>query len=554
MRWNALTLSLALATAPSAYAQQPPPADARVARDRAFVVRVDRELLFLDRGGEGLARGQRVSVYRAIEVRHPITHAALRDRYLIGTVTLHSVGERLSVARVAEPLVRPAQAGDEVEFLDAPPRPAPVRPVAPPVAPTSMAPPVATAASDQAASVTCPPTASCLDADDRAVLDVWRETLGLIPSQRVARWMAYLNAHPRSRHAAAARAAIAQLTSEGAGQTPTADSGAPVGVVALSLGIPALSPGDPAVIALQVVNDRVRPSGRLFVRRPGAETYETVTLREDGDRFLRGEVPRRFVTLEGFEYFVELDGTNGRAITTFGSDTEPVRVAVTPRAEDPPQVAGRTRVDLRAEYADVGSRTVQTSNGPLFRQQRFYLVEGDFFQRLGAGALYGYRVGFGVYSGEGVALSAVNSPVASELSTVIYGYHELEFRVASIFHVIARGALGVHGTGIVGGAQVRLRIGDERRTNLVLGGDLFNKVGQRAFFALNLYVHPRWPLMAQGEVFNQSFSGGDPMFRFIAQAGYRITPWFTLSARGSYQLRNIENGGFGGGLATTFEW
>ncbi|MFO0652297.1 MAG: hypothetical protein U0326_39120 [Polyangiales bacterium] len=61
-------------------------------------------------------------------------------------------------------------------------------------------------------------------------------------------------------------------------------------------------------------------------------------------------------------------------------------------------------------------------------------------------------------------------------------------------------------------------------------------------------------MMAQGEVFNQSVAAGDPMFRFIAQVGWRIARWVTVSARGSYQLRNIENGGFGGGLSTTFDW
>ena len=86
-----------------------------------------------------------------------------------------------------------------------------------------------------------------------------------------------------------------------------------------------------------------------------------------------------------------------------------------------------------------------------------------------------------MYEGEGVSLAAVDTDVASSRSTVIYGYHELEFEIVRALHVMVRGALGVHGDGIVGGAQLRLRIGEERRTNLVLGGDLFNQIGQRAF-------------------------------------------------------------------------
>jgi hypothetical protein len=251
---------------------------------------------------------------------------------------------------------------------------------------------------------------------------------------------------------------------------------------------------------------------------------------------------------------VGLEADGGAEVTAMGSAGSPRRVSVTRRDDDLPARGDRTRIDLRGEYADVGSRTVTTAAGSRFRAQRFYLVEGDFFQRLEVSFLYGYRVGFGVYEGEGVSLALVDTDVASARSTVIYGYHELEFEIVRALHVMVRGALGVHGEGIVGGAQLRLRIGEERRTNLVLGGDLFNQIGQRAFFALNVNAHPRVPLLAQAEVFNQSFSGGDPMFRFIAQVGVRATSWLTIAARGSYQLRNIQNGGFGGGLSTTFHW
>jgi hypothetical protein len=116
---------------------------------------------------------------------------------------------------------------------------------------------------------------------------------------------------------------------------------------------------------------------------------------------------------------------------------------------------------------------------------QFALVEGDFLQRLGAGVLYGYRVGFGVYSGEGTALSEVDTTAAARVATVIYGYHELEFAFSDFVHGMSRVQVGVYGGGLVLGAQLRLRVGDERRTNAVVGGDLLSEVGQRAFFTLN---------------------------------------------------------------------
>ena len=307
--------------------------------------------------------------------------------------------------------------------------------------------------------------------------------------------------------------------------------------------------GDPALVAMQLTGAPVR-GGRIGARRPGAESYVMVTLTREGDGFVRGEVPRALVTLEGFEYFVELDVEGGAAVPVVGTAASPLTVAVEAGPGDAPDPRGRTRIDLRADFADVGSRTI----GTRYVAQRFVLVEGDFLQRVDTRALYGYRVGFGVYRGEGLPLASLLGDGVSEPSTVVYGYHELEFALSDFVHLIARAQVGVHRGGLVGGAQTRLRIGYEQRTNLVVGGDVLTEVGQKAFFALNFHPHPAVPMLAQGEVFNQSVASGDPMFRVVGQVGWRATRWLTLAARGSYQLRNIQNGGFGAGLSTTFDW
>lgn len=531
------------------------------------VLRVEDDLVVLDLTSQQITPGQRVRLMRPIEVRHPITRAVLRDRYALGAVTMHSVGAQLSVARLSEALLRAPEVGDEVEAIDGAPRPPlraqPVLPPPPPQAPSrpqapslpSTTPPVARPQPPpQASAPELPPPPPRVDLEDAAVLAAWHDTLRAVPSVRVARWERFLREHSSSRYVLSAQAALTQLRGDHASAESAPSRTASTGPLGLTSGIPDLMLGDPARFAMQVNTERVRARGTLYVRRPGAVPYVSVPLVAQGDRFVIGVVPERFVTLEGFEYFVGLVGVDHEEVSVMGTAQRPRRVTVSRRAEDEPARTGRTRIDLRGEYADVGSRTVNAPSGPRFRAQRFYLVEGDFFQRLELPALYGYRVGFGVYEGEGVALSAVDSDAASTSSTVIYGYHELEFGISRMVHLIARGAIGVHGDGIVGGAQLRLRIGEELKTNLILGGDIFNQIGQRAFFALNLDVHRRVPLLVQGEVFNQSFSGGDPMFRFIAQAGVRVTRWFTVAARGSYQLRNIQNGGFGGGLSTTFDW
>lgn len=556
-RWERHLAAAMVAAGGSAWAQPAPEAEHR----EGTVVRVDGDLLVVDLGrGAGLTEGQRVPVLRPITVRHPITGQSLRDRFPLGTLQVYSVGDALSVLRLTDPLLRPPAVGDRVVSPNAPEP----RDIAQSTTAVAMATPAATArparpaarsaAPSVASTWETPPSAADpsaaapgVGAEERAVLTVFLSTLGQRPADRVARWSAYLREHRESPWADRVRAEVAALLTAAA--APPTRPAAPQGPTVRGAPAESLRLGDPALVALQVAGAPVL-GGRLSARRPGAERYVTVALTRDGDGYVRGEVPRALVTLEGFEYFVELDVEGGAAVPVVGTAASPLTVAVEAGPGDAPDPRGRTRIDLRADFADVGSRTI----GARYVAQRFVLVEGDFLQRLDSRVLYGYRVGFGVYTGEGLPLALLPGELAAQPSTVVYGYHELEFAPSDFVHVITRAQVGVHRGGLVGGAQVRLRIGQEQRTNLVLGGDVLTEVGQKAFFALNFHPHARVPMLAQGEVFNQSIASGDPMFRVVAQVGWRATRWLTLAARGSYQLRNIQNGGFGAGLSTTFDW
>jgi len=559
-RWG-LHLAVAMVAAGRTVSAQPAPEEAR---REGTVVRVDNDLLVVDLGRDsGLVEGERVPVLRPITVRHPITGQSLRDRFPLGTLQVYSVGGALSVLRRTEALLRPPAVGDRVVSPNAPELREPARPTSAvamatpgatprPARPTpqpTTTPPIAAAWEESRPQTTMPAAAVApgVDADERAVLTVFLSTLGQRPADRVARWTAYLREHRESPWAERVRAEIGSLLQ--AATEPPPRPAPPPGPSARGALASSLRLGDPARVALQVAGAPVL-GGRISARRPGAERYVTVTLSRDGDGYVRGEVPQSLVTLEGFEYFVELDTEGGTAVSVVGTAEAPRAVVVEPRPGDSPDPRGRTRIDLRADFADVGSRTI----GSRYVAQRFVLVEGDFLQRLDSRVLYGYRVGFGVYDGEGLPLSQLAGDLAAQPSTVVYGYHELEFSPSGFVHVIARLQVGVHRGGLVGGAQARLRIGEERRTNLVLGGDVLTEVGQKAFFALNFQPHPAVPMLAQGEVFNQSIASGDPMFRVVGQVGWRATRWLTLAARGSYQLRNIQNGGFGAGLSTTFDW
>jgi hypothetical protein len=533
----------------------------RAARDEGTIVRIDGDNLVVD--VTDAMPGSVYRVFRPITVRHPVTQRVLRDRFPIGAVTLTHVGEALSTARAPEALERAPQVGDILVPVDAAPRS--VRLVTTPVAPVAAAPTAPMAAP----RVTPPPRevppppppdghvtapeAPGLSAEERTLAQLVTGMLGQPPETRVRLYRDFLRSHPRSPRRAALEQEIAGMESIARAETPAPPPtpAAPTGPELLRGEVPTLVAGEPAVVALQLARRSEFTGALLHVRHIDEARFVTRRLDVQGERYLRGRVPDEYVVPDGFEYCVELVRRDGATVPVIGTPAEPVRVSVTPRPAPVRAVSGLTRVDVRAEFADVGSRT--NRNG-VFRRQQFVLVEGEFFQRLRVPALYGYRVGFGVYTGEGTPLADLDAATPAHVATVIYGYHELEFAFSDFVHAMVRGQIGVFADGLVGGVQLRLRVGNERRTNVAFGGEVLSEVGQRAFFAFNFAPLERLPMMAQGEVFHQTVASGDPMFRFIAQVGYRITPWWTLSARGSYQLRNIQNGGFGGGLSMTFDW
>src|SRR5258706_15313896 len=106
-RTRTFTVPLALAILLSqaqAHAQTAPQAQAQSAQPiRGTILHIDGEEVVVDLGKTRVSDTQSLTVYRAIEVRHPITHRALRDRFVIGTLAIVQVGDTLSVAKAISP-------------------------------------------------------------------------------------------------------------------------------------------------------------------------------------------------------------------------------------------------------------------------------------------------------------------------------------------------------------------------------------------------------------------------------------------------------------------
>lgn len=576
----------------------PPPSGRAVARsDRQeyTLLLIDQAQMMADLGRRaGFVEGSRFMLHRPVVVRHPVTGRPLHDRFPIGTLRMQTLGESISLFVAEGGMARSPAVGDILTALDAPtetpdaagesgravPR-APVR-VAPragalePVSRANPPPELDDAAPTQSDAephtpgpTTAGPTTGAQPeaapaSEMQALALAWNETVGRPPEARIARWQRFLQQFPRSSYTPLLRQEVAALVvmRDGLQARATLESSlrAAEGRAAAERRLAALSQidpptllraGDPAVFALQLPRGAAVSAVLLYVRRGGSGPFEPVPMRLEGDGFARATLPRGWLSTAGVQCFAEAVTASGASVPLWRSANAPHVVEVEPPARVAPLPGGLTRIDLRFEQVDVGTRV---NAAGIERVQRFTLVEGDFLRRVRLPWLYGYRAGFGVYDGAGIALSEVESDRPSVGSTVVYGYQELEFALSRLVFFIGRVQLGVHDGGLVGGAQARMRIGVERYTNLVIGGDVLTEVGQRAFFALNFSPARRLPMLAQGEVFNQSVAGGDPMFRFVYQVGWRFNDWFSLAVRGSYQLRNLQNGGFGFGLSPSFDW
>jgi hypothetical protein len=205
-------------------------------------------------------------------------------------------------------------------------------------------------------------------------------------------------------------------------------------------------------------------------------------------------------------------------------------------------------------------------------------TEGLVGMRFANEGLRALRTGFGVYRGVGGSLEELDEQGKSGRRVgLTYGSLEAEYAFTNVSALVLRGIVGLRDDGIAGGGLVAVRIGSDKETNLLLGGEVLGGIGMRGFTQLELNTFERVPILFRTEVTNQpagssadldevqpadedasaedtSLGRTDIGARAIAQVGYRITPAFVVAVRGSYQGRTINHAGPGFGGAVTYTW
>ncbi len=589
----AAALALAAAAAPGrlAHAQAPAPAPAPAEK---VVVAVDGADVYVDAGArDGVGAGSELELLHEIVVRDPRTGATLRDRFALGVMTVTRSGDRISLARAGGELTGRVLAGDRVRLVSAPRTF--VDPWAERVAASRGGAGAAPAARPGGPSQA--PGGSPIDHDERARA-AWQDTLGRPLDQRIARWRALLAADPQTPYRAAIQREITSLEEQlaarqaalaarsAAGATDTrapriaalaaqlpGDAEAPLAVAPLEAAVP----GRPIPLAFAVRDPAQVTRAWLYARALGEAGYRRIELLPDGDAYLRGTIPAAQVAAPAVQWYVEALAGEGPPVAVLGSQAQPRAITVSREVAEPPVQQGRSHIDAHVDFVDFDGKL-----GGGFDQ--YYQAEIDFTYRF-LSPVHAVRLGFGTLSGTGGPKDVIDAdPMDACLDeagtyrckrvTFSYVYTEIEHRLRPNVAVMIRPQAGLVTSDVAAGGaggrcttsnieecqfltafggRLRLRLGDEAGTNLVIGGAFTRGVGTLLEAAYHWRPMPVLPVQLSVQATDQPVPE-DWGVRLIADVGWRRLPWFYPSARLSYQARDIDHSGFSGGFAMNFDW
>jgi hypothetical protein len=541
----AFALSLALAGLSSSANAQPATAPAELT---GAVIGLDGEDLILDVGSaDGLADGAVVELWRPIKIKHPVTGKVLVDRFKIGTLEIHQARKSMSLAAASGALTRKPERGDVILVARSAP--------AATTATTATTPPSAAGAAPVEAAV------SPDDVEARAIGAMLEQLTGADLATRITRYEQLARTRPQGKYTRTLveeAAALRQLLSPSrARQSAEAPAPAPRRIVGFSEPKSAL---EHTALRLGLELRGSLSSGVIHVRDRGAPSYRSFPMTSEGKGFWGATIPAERVNAPSIEYFIEGIGAGGRAENVVGSSDTPrsIEVHEVPKPAAPKKLDAT--VSLATDFADYNR---------LRGNDKVWQTEGYFGLRFGDTGVRAVRTGFGVYRGIGgsvVELDVQHRPGRSVGLT--YGYLETEIGLTRSFSLLGRLAIGLLDEGISAGGQALLRIGSDRGTNLLLGGEVLGGVGLRTFVQLELATFPRFPILVRSEVSNQpagsgastttpttaSQDTGQVGARGIVQLGWRPLPPLTLAIRGSFQGRTINHAGPGLGAGVTYEW
>ncbi|MBL0213741.1 MAG: hypothetical protein IPQ07_07650 [Myxococcales bacterium] len=505
---------------------------------RGSVVKVEQQEIYVSLGAkQGVGDGAALRLKRTVRLKHPVTRATVEDWVPIGSATVTQAGQTLSRAVVGD-LVASIKTGDVVEVLiDRPdrttstPNPTPT----PTPNPTPVGPP------------TDPATVE--------VLGVFASQTGQPLEARIAGWERYLSTRGGSPYAEAIRHDVDTLR-DLRDQLRPVTSSTSTELVTTVQHHPASSANPGADLPLVFVLEQPErvASAFLHYRIRGARTYHSLLLVREHDIYLRGVIPAQFVAAPGLDYFVEVSTPSGRSGLALGSPAQPIALSVArpPLTDQFGAAPGLSSVKIAADYLDFASLDKRAGD----RTDKMITANVDFIYRLRS-IVQAIGVGYGVYSGTGgYADREWSAADPAPRSGFQYGYADVELGGKTERVPLSVGSKLIAGVGRDGfglGIEGRFRIGSRDATNLMFVARSVEQVG--FLTDIRFGARPARKLLVGISVgaTNQP-NRGDVGVKLGTELEWIGFSNVSVILRGSWQGRDIDHGGLGGGGGLGFYW
>jgi hypothetical protein len=578
------------------------PASAQ-SRSEPVVLAVDGADLYVDLGArDGVGAGAQLELLHEIVAKDPATGKTLHDRFALGTLTVSKSGDGLSVAHADAELAKRVLVGDHVRLVSAK---------------KTFVDPWEEQVEASRANAPQVPVKGQLAVDHATLArEAWQATLGKAPEQRIARWQELEAADPKTPYRKAIDAEIKSLERQIvdrdqalAAARSTTDDRAPrvsqlaaeldrevaeshpmvpheVGVIQVAA-IDRAVPGRPIGLAFLVAVPSKVGRAFLYVRAHGDPGFHRSELVRDGDAYMRGTIDGALVRDPSVDWYVEVVPPSARGVEgdedaepVIGSQQVPRSIAIDEDVTEPPPAEGRSHVDVHLDYVDFDGGLSQGYD-------QYYQAEADFMYRF-LDPIYSVRLGFGTLTGLGGPKQIIDAsdtctntdPNNGALGyrckrvTFSYVYSEYEIRIRKNVALMLRPQIGVLTTDVMPGesatrcqsrdvsgcqfltgigGRVKLRLGEEQATNLVLAAGFSRGVGTLLEAAYHWLPAPVVPIQISVQVTDQPVIE-DFGVRLIGDVGYKRLGWFYPSVRVSYQARSLVHTGVSGGMALNFDW
>lgn len=535
--------------------------EARADEAMGTVLEIQGGDLLLDLGQTtGVSEGARVQLWRPVRLKHPVTGRTITDRFLIGTLQIVQLRPTISLAQVVGTVTRTPAAGDVViaSGISSAPAKKPDKP--------------AKAASDSTYDVPAGNAPRAGDPDAAALAAMFEGLKGADPAARIDAYEKYVRASPSSRFVSVLNEEAEALRStmvaerKASEQKATGEaSGKGELLLAFTTPVGAVA-GVPLELGMQL---REEAAGAVVhLRVPKQPNYQPFPMTPMGHGYFSTVIPASALSEQRMEFFAEAATKAGETVAVVGTSTAPADLQLAPGLADHKPAPFETTVAVSTDFADYNR---------LKLNDYMLQVEGMVSLRYGDTGIRALRTGFGVYSGLGGNAEELDNGYGSRPVGLTYGYLETEVGFSHGASLIGRALVGLGEGGMSGGGHAMLRLGNDKHTNLILGGELLGGIGARGIAQVELASFWTFPMLFRVEVTNQpagadgkpavesteeeaeegkgpSTGPGNVGARGVFQLGWRALDTLVLSVRTSYQGRNINHSGPGVGGAVSYQW